>query len=179
MQPVADAGHNADFETVNAIARDELRDARCSECGGVLRNGESCANRFAELLALDHSRQEPWASRHGIAFAVFTLQHSRSAPPDSLEQCWGMLQRVFVHGDDRADVTRGLRSRYQSARGGDSAKQHAARSESWDTLPLPSITPQRFATTIQDMGSFDAATYAADLDAWCMATINAWNSTND
>src|ERR1051326_7998235 len=49
---------------------------RCVECGAEYESDEdSCVARFDRLLALDHSRQEPWGSRHGQAFAAFALQH--------------------------------------------------------------------------------------------------------
>jgi catechol 2,3-dioxygenase-like lactoylglutathione lyase family enzyme len=45
------------------------------------------------LLALDHSRQEPWGSRHGVAFAAFALQHpARYAT--SLDPAWATLHRM-------------------------------------------------------------------------------------
>lgn len=57
---------------------------RCADCGAAWRDGEdSCAARFDRLLALDHSRREPWGSRHGIAFAVYALQHLTQFPATS------------------------------------------------------------------------------------------------
>ena len=54
---------------------------RCDECGArYTEPGDSCQARFDQLLALDHSRQEPWGSRHGLAFAAFALQHPRRFP---------------------------------------------------------------------------------------------------
>ena len=50
--------------------------------------------RFELLLALDHSRAEPWGSRHGQAFAAFALQHPvRHAA--SLDVAWELLYRVY------------------------------------------------------------------------------------
>jgi len=47
---------------------------RCPECGAsYATEDDSCSARFERLLALDHSRQEPWGSRHGQAFAAFAL----------------------------------------------------------------------------------------------------------
>lgn len=39
----------------------------------------TCAELFAELLALDHSRRQPWGALHGEAVACYVLQHP-SAP---------------------------------------------------------------------------------------------------
>src|SRR5712664_2891954 len=47
----------------------------CPQCGAVYPPPPtSCADQFAVLLALDHSRREPWGSRHGLAFAAYSLQ---------------------------------------------------------------------------------------------------------
>ena len=55
--------------------------ATCNECGARYGNStDSCVVRFDQLLALDHSRREPWGSRHGLAFAVFALQHPQRYP---------------------------------------------------------------------------------------------------
>jgi hypothetical protein len=55
------------------------------------------------LLALDHSRREPWGSRHGQAFAAFALQHPRMHVT-SLDTAWAALYRIFIHGEDAAHV---------------------------------------------------------------------------
>jgi hypothetical protein len=123
-----------------------------------------CAERFAILLALDHSRQEPWGSRHGLAFAAYTLQHPASQSREALERCWLMLCRVYVAGDDRMDVARGLR-----AFGGRSPTHWSA-----PPFPKPEALPSHFETTIADLGTFGADEYAARLDAWCRAALAGW-----
>jgi hypothetical protein len=124
----------------------------------------TCAGRFAALLALDHSRQEPWGSRHGLAFAAYTLQHPATQSHESLEQCWLMLCRVYVAGDNPMRVTRALR-----AYGGRVPKD-------WDVPPFPkrATPPSAFETTIADLGAFAAADYATRLDEWCRATLVGW-----
>lgn len=46
----------------------------CEECG-ALTIGATCAELFDRLLALDHSRQQPWGSLHGEAVACYFAQH--------------------------------------------------------------------------------------------------------
>jgi hypothetical protein len=124
----------------------------------------SCADRFSALLALDHSRQEPWGSRHGAAFAAYTLQHPSGQAAEMLERCWLMLCRIYIAGDDRASVARGLRA-------------HGARTpEDWSAPPFPgpSATPAAFEITIADLGDFAAGQYAPLLDRWCLATLAGW-----
>jgi hypothetical protein len=75
--------------------------SQCPECGAMYsEERDSCAARFEELLALDHSRREPWGSRHGQAFAAFALQHpvTRAA---SLDRAWAALWRITIR--DLAD----------------------------------------------------------------------------
>jgi hypothetical protein len=142
-----------------------VRSTPCAQCGAIHdRPDESCADRFDALLALDHSRREPWGSRHGLAFAAYALQHPDDQTIESLDRCWVMLCRVYVAGDDRMDVARGLRML-----GSRSAAD-------WSVPPRPhaSRAPNPFTTTIADLGDFDAADYPARLDAWCRATLAGW-----
>jgi Family of unknown function (DUF5946)/DinB superfamily len=145
---------------------DAPAEARCSGCGAVYpAPGEDCTARFEELLALDHSRREPWGSRHGLAAAAFTLQHSDRHPRDMLERAWLFLHLVYERGADRAKVARGLR------RGG-------RRPPDWDAPPLPTSTSRpSFAVTIADLGTFPAATYPVQLDAWCRAALAGWHAS--
>lgn len=163
--------HPADFRHVQG------QPTTCSECGASLRSGESCADRFAELLALDHSRQEPWGSRHGLAFAAYSLQHATTVTSEVLAQCWELLNRVYVHGDDRGDVVHGMRAAYRNTHGKGYSHSNKQLSESWNGAPLPNRNPPNFFTiTISDLGTFPADAYAAQLDAWCVATLAAWNA---
>jgi hypothetical protein len=142
---------------------DDIVDQRtCEECGAVLTDGITCRERFDELLALDHSRTEPWGSRHGLAFAVFTLQHAPSASHEMVERCRDMLQRVYVNGEERHQVYTTLRASH-------------ARPLASSPCQMPPIAPHGFAFTIADMGDFAADTYVANLDAWCRATLDAWS----
>ena len=141
---------------------------RCDQCGGQVVGG-SCADHFATLLALDHSREEPWGSRHGLAFAAFSLQHSGGAADSAIERWWQMLRRVYELGEDRQYVARTLRSAPEDPR-------HDGRSP---LLPPASARPRHFAVTVADMGDFAPDRYAADLDAWCRATLVEWNRASE
>ena len=135
----------------------------CEQCGAPLNAGMSCRERFDELLALDHARAEPWGSRHGLAFSVFTLQHSRDVSRDMIARCLDILRRVYVNGEERQHVVTSIR-RDHGAPGAASSPRDAATG-----------APNVFGFTIDHMGDFSADTYAADLDAWCLATIEAWS----
>lgn len=142
--------------------------ARCADCGAVYPSPDGgCAARFNALLALDHSRREPWGSRHGLAVSAFALQHPGRYGRDVLERAWLYLFAVYVKGHDRMRVARGL------LRAGRSAPD-------WEVPPLPASRPgPRFAVTIADLGDFAAETYAAQLDAWCQAALEAWRGAGD
>ena len=136
----------------------------CPQCGAVYENADdSCAQRFSALLALDHSRQEPWGSQHGSAFAAFTLQHPEGQPRALLERCWIMLHRIWVARDDPQFVIRTLRD------------VENGRPHRWTVPPLPvdAARPRRPRVTIADLGEFDAAGYPGQLEAWCRATLEA------
>ena len=133
----------------------------CDECGAAFPAGESCRGRFDELLALDHSRTEPWGSRHGLAFAAFTLQHSRAASHEMVERCLDMLRRVYVAGEDRMKVYTTMRDSH-------------VRALASSPCQMPPLAPMSFSFTIADMGDFGAESYADNLDEWCRATLDAW-----
>lgn len=134
----------------------------CPQCGAQFDDPQvSCADRFAELLALDHSRTEPWGSRHGLAFSVFALQHPRDYPEAVRHGAWRMLYRVYVQGVDRQTVAAEMRAEQRSA-------VRAA-----DVPPYPRAVLSAFPTTIADLGAFDATVYPERLDAWCRETLTA------
>jgi len=135
----------------------------CPECGAEYdAPDDDCAARFERLLALDHSRQEPWGSRHGLAFAAFALQHPDRHEREILQRAWFFLFPVFVLGHDPAAVARGLR--------------RAGKDPPVWTIPgLPEGRPEPpFSVTIADLGSFSPDTYPEKLHAWCRAALNGW-----
>lgn len=137
---------------------------RCPECGAsYLDAGDSCAARFDALLALDHSRQEPWGSRHGQAFAAYALQHPvRHAA--SLDSTWGSLYRVYVQGAVPAEVYGAI------------VRARGERPAAWTVPPRPVEPVGLPALTIADLGAFEADRYAAQLDAWCRAALAMWGA---
>ena len=136
----------------------------CMECGAVYEaECDDCARRFDSLLALDHSRTEPWGSRHGLAFSVFALQHPSRFPPDVAERAWILLYSVYVQGNDYQRVTAALR-------------RMGRQNPNWGVPPLSGHRPASFPVTIADLGSFPADRYPEDLDRWCKATVAAWRA---
>jgi len=137
----------------------------CADCGAIYDiPGDSCATRFDILLALDHSRRQPWGSHHGLAFAVYSLQHPSLSTPETLDRAWRILHRVYIDGDEPAAVLHALSGRGSSA------------SASWDVPARPSAPTGWPAVTIADLGEFRAEEYPELLDAWCRATIAWWSA---
>lgn len=137
----------------------------CPQCGASYDKSEnSCEQRFSALLALDHSRQEPWGSRHGSTFSVFTLQHPDGKSREALERCWTLLHRVWIAGDDPQYVAQAL---HRIENGGVGPL--------WSVPPMPDPQrwPRQFLVTIADLGDFEASRFAADLERWCRATLEA------
>ena len=133
--------------------------ATCPECGARYDAvDDSCQARFEALLALDHSRREPWGSRHALAFAAFAVQHPSRFPAHSVTRARELLERVFLRHEPLDAVVRDYRAR-----------------------PRDQPTPQAsnlqrggsgFAVTIADLGDFAADTYPALLERWCLASLN-------
>ena len=136
----------------------------CSQCGARYESPEdSCESRFNSLLALDHSRREPWGSRHGSAFAAFALQHPAGRSRDALARCWQLLYRIWVAGEDPQAVTHALR-RIQNG---------GLDRFSGPPLPIDAGASRSFRVTIADLREFDAETYPPQLEDWCRATLEA------
>jgi hypothetical protein len=137
--------------------------SRCPECGATYsEEGDSCAARFDALLALDHSRREPWGSRHGQAFAAFALQHPVTHEA-SLDRAWAALRRIYVARESPVRVFGALvASRGESPPGDKGVPARPAT-----RLMMPAVT-------IRDLADFAAETYAARLDAWCRAALASW-----
>ncbi len=130
---------------------------RCEECGAEYTEpADSCQARFDQLLALDHSRREPWGSRHGLAFAAFAVQHPTRFPAGSVSQSRELIERVAVAGEPLAHVVAEFRTR------------RAPRS----AAPLAPAA-RAFSVTIADLGPFDAAAYPEALLRWARAAISA------
>jgi uncharacterized protein DUF5946 len=141
-----------------------MSSSQCAECGAVYTtNGDSCAARFNALLALDHSRREPWGSRHGQAFAAFALQH-RTTYAASLDRAWAALHRIYVDGEAAERVF----DRLVTQRGG--------MPPEWSTPPRPSRQVAAPSITIADLADFEPDTYPEHLDAWCRASLAAWGA---
>ncbi|MBI3567761.1 MAG: hypothetical protein HY084_06100 [Gemmatimonadetes bacterium] len=139
--------------------------AACPQCGAHhARAGDSCASRFAELLALDHSRQAPWGPLHGLAFAAYALQHPAEHAA-SLERCWLMAYRVTVAGDDPSRLASAMR------------RTSDVTLATFDAPPLPQgPAPTHFAITIADLGEFAAEDYPVRCRSWARAAVDAWRT---
>lgn len=130
----------------------------CPDCGATFPDpDDSCARRFDVLLALDHSRREPWGSRHGQAFAAFALQHPQTHAR-SLGAAWDLLYRIYCVGEPIARAVAARRANPAAA----------------PIAPRPGSRVGGFTFTIADLGEFDASRYPGALDEWCRATLSAW-----
>lgn len=133
----------------------------CLDCGAQYEGlAASCGHRVDALLALDHSRREPWGSRHGLAFAVFAVQHPTRYSAAIQAQSVEMLRRVYLGGEALPAVVHALSLRAGSVDARGRPPAIATR------LPR-----ERLPVTIADLGRFDAAAYPALLDEWCRSTL--------
>jgi hypothetical protein len=134
----------------------------CPDCGAVYSaSGESCRARFDVLLAMDHSRAEPWGSRHGLAFAAFALQHPTTFSA-SLDRAWTALYAIFVLGNASDFVFRRL------------VVANGALPSDW-TVPVRPQSPTRAPSfTIADMSDFAADTYPEDVERLGSASLAMW-----
>jgi hypothetical protein len=149
---------------------------RCDECGGVTTDW-SCEELFHQLLALDHQREQPWASFHGVNVACYLLQHASGAEP---RYQVAQLKTVSVFCDAGLE---GLQRLTAAAR---TRNSHRAPTPKADPRLEPTDDPSRdaraprgraFATTIHDVavdGTFPANGYAERVEQWAHAVRTAW-----
>lgn len=161
----ADSRGEESAETLKRAKGFERAANACPECGAIHPDpAHSCTERFQAFLALDHSRQEPWGSRHGIVFSCYSLQHPLQQPLEVLERAWLVLHRLVVERDNPTRLFAGLR------------RSGEIRPTDWNAPPLPP-TPKPggpYDVTIADLGKFEAPDYPALVDAWSRATYERW-----
>ncbi len=141
----------------------------CSQCGAEgLGAPGACRARFDELLALDHSRQEPWGSRHGLVFAAYALQHPGDFTRETLERSWLALHRVLLQGDDPAKVFAALRNHPPRAPG------------EWGVPELPAMPTAKRGPgrTIAELDPMEVEGYADRVTAWCQSALAGWGGTS-
>lgn len=141
-----------------------MSSSTCPECGAsYASDGDSCSTRFDQLLALDHSRQEPWGSRHGQAFSAFALQHAQRHSR-SLDSAWQALYRIYVLNQQPIAV-------YTDLRGTAGRAPHTP-----SVPPRPESPAATFDVTIADLNDFSASSYAEQLDRWCRSALRGWGA---
>lgn len=138
----------------------------CAQCGAV--SDTACEELFQRLLALDHSRQEPWGPLHGVAVTCYRLQHPASlAEGDHVF----LLELLRTHVTDGAEASRKLTERSRRA------NSHRVRQRK-HTAPVPRAdAPNGFAFTITEAavdGSFPAEGHPERVRTWATTTLTAW-----
>jgi len=126
---------------------------------------------FERLLALDHSRQEPWGPLHGVVVACHRLQQA-TAPLPVDDQLFVQL-RVFLDGGLPAV------SRYWAQARARNSHRAGGAPFAAPTGPLLDGPPARFAVTIRDVavdGTFPADGYPDRVRDWAVATLEAWGA---
>ncbi len=140
----------------------------CAQCGAVSET--PCEELFQQLLALDHSRQEPWGPLHGVAVACYRLQHPGSLSEGAHEF---PLELLRAHLEDGSAASHKLTER---ARRGNSHRVHRERGVRTSTTPE---APSGFGFTIAEVaadGGFPAEGHPERVRAWARATLTAWSA---
>ncbi|GAA4424086.1 hypothetical protein GCM10023169_20470 [Georgenia halophila] len=138
----------------------------CAECGGSNDLG-ICEDHFMTLLALDHSRVQPFGRFHGVNVACYFAQHPSRCKASALP-----AQRAIV----AAFVNQGIEAVH--------AMQNAAvRRNSHSSRAAPSAVNDHcegkvllppFAVAIENVsvdGTFPAGGYEDRMIEWAEATV--------
>jgi hypothetical protein len=138
-----------------------LPSERCPGCGAPAEP-DSCDELFQVLLALDHSRQDPWGPLHGVSVSCFLLQH-HGGSVEGVSPRRAVLQ-AYLDGGLEAVEHLTTRARRANRRGGVVFDLDPAHK---DALP---VGP--FAVTIVDVahgGKFPADGFAERVRNWASA----------
>ena len=137
----------------------------CPQCGATFADEKRVVKgQFDKLLALDHSRVQPWGSRHNLAFSTFTMQHPEGMHARRLAARWCDVACGSKRRQLRRSLAAAMRERWNlppEERGGNSAPGNLA-------------AHAKYAVTITDLGEFDADSYVHKLEEWGRATLAAW-----
>ncbi|WP_076970991.1 DUF5946 family protein [Streptomyces sparsogenes] len=145
----------------------------CPECGAPM-DPRSCDELFHALLALDHSRQEPWGPLHGVSVSCFLLQHPSRVPADDGAMAWALLRAYLEGGLGEVNRLVGRARRGNSHR----VKGEPSRVSRDAALPHRDALRSRFSVTIKDVavdGTFPAVEFTQRVEAWAAATVEAWS----
>ena len=78
--------------------------SQCDDCGASW-TALNCAELFDQILALDHSRRQPWGALHGEAVACYFLQHPHAPrAPRVPAPLYDRLERFVALSPDRASM---------------------------------------------------------------------------
>lgn len=147
--------------------------AMCEDCGARLGN-KTCAELFLDLLALDHSRQQPWGPLHGVVTAAFFLQHPSDSRTTPAQQAFGLsLIHDYLRGGQAAltAATEGARASnsHRAADGTRTRRAGGRPTETTGAQRAAELVEPVTATTIHDVavdGTFPAAGYEERVRRW-------------
>ncbi|WP_199809877.1 DUF5946 family protein [Streptomyces sp. NRRL F-5126] len=147
----------------------------CPECGAPMDplDPRSCDELFHALLALDHSRREPWGPLHGVSVSCFLLQHPHRLPADGGAMARALLRAYLRGGLDEVDRLVGQARRGNSHR----VRGTPSRVVRDAAVPHCDASRPRFSVTIQDVavdGTFPASEFTQRVEAWAAAAVDAW-----
>ncbi|MFH9347671.1 DUF5946 family protein [Kitasatospora sp. NPDC017646] len=138
----------------------------CGACGA-----RGCEELFHGLLALDHSRAEPWGPLHGVSVSCFLLQHPARLPADGGAAARGLLRAYLDGGLPAVDR---LIGRARAA----NSHRVTGRSAPGGAVPPGREAPRGgFAVTVEEVaqdGTFPAAGFPDRVRAWAAATLEVW-----
>jgi hypothetical protein len=137
---------------------------RCRECGGDAA-AAPCAELFLRLLALDHSRAQPWGGLHAVNVACYFLQHPSLLARPQLDAQWAVVMLFLDDGLDALAARTAAAVRRNSHRhGGRHVEASGGRAPD-------------FAVTITDVavdGTFPAEGFPQRVGRWAAATRSGW-----
>lgn len=126
----------------------------CPSCGAAFTDGNSCDDRFNELLALEFTDSTYFAVHH-LMVPAFMLQHNRYGH-DGWLAARSLLKAFLAEGTDPREAERRMARRWASVTRG---------------APFDRFDEIRWSRTIADVRTDDADAYRRDVEAWAGSAV--------
>lgn len=89
---------------------------RCSECGAAWSSGQTCDDRFNQMLYREQENPPVYGAAHHLMVLSFHLQHPSRYSPEGLAHAKGLLVDFLERGLTPAQVRTRNRSRVDSGK---------------------------------------------------------------
>lgn len=142
-----------------------LPNSLCPECGAAQFPGQTCPERFHQMLAWE-SEGPTAAEVHHLLVLCYHLQHPSLYSPEGLAQAQALLAEFVERGTSPAEVRRRHRAQVDSGRRQWKIRGTAAAHGAY-------VPPMQWTMTAADIVAGGIEPYAENVRAWARSILAA------